>query len=224
MAGWQHASPLMLFSPSLAIMGVMASPATGSAHHQPKTAFNISPTSRIADKHTQKSVCFASATIAALPNSLPTFFLAWERMGMTTSETHARTMPGKLCSAVFLARRSETPSYVTYTARAMKQAPTILILSRSFLSRLPSSASTDILHSRVAPEVTSIKLSIPNPTSEMLPAIAPAITATRPSRLFQAMVKYSSRFPRRASVLRVVTNSVTTRAYQSHTKVSSSVV
>ena len=45
-----------------------------------------------------------------------------------------------------------------------------------------------------------MKLSIPKPTSEMLPAIPPAMTATKPSRLFQAIVKYSSRFPRSAIV------------------------
>jgi hypothetical protein len=150
----------------------------------------------------------------AMPSWLPTFFFALERMGITTSETHARTIPGILCSGGFLPRRTETASQVTYTARAMKQVPTILILNRSFLSRLSSSASTDILHSSVAPEVTSMKLSIPKPTSEMLPAITPAMTATNPSRLFQPIVKYSSRLPRSTTVLRVAANSVTARAYQ----------
>src|SRR5947208_10557152 len=59
-----------------------------------------------------------------------------------------------------------------------------------------------------------MKLSMPKPTREMLPAIAPATTATRPSRLFHAMVKYSSRFPRRATARRVVSNTVTKEAYQ----------
>ena len=79
--------------------------------------------------------------------------------------------------------------------RAMKQAPTTFRLIFSFRSRLCSSASTDILHSKVLPDVTSMKLSIPKPMSEMLPAIAPEITATNPSRVFHAMVKYSSRLP-----------------------------
>ena len=52
------------------------------------------------------------------------------------------------------------------------------------------------------PDVTSMKLSIPKPTSEMLPANVPATKATRPSRLFQAMVKYSKRFPRSATTWR----------------------
>jgi len=59
-----------------------------------------------------------------------------------------------------------------------------------------------------------MKLSIPKLTSEMLPAIPPAMTAAKPSRLFQAIVKYSSRFPRSAIVFRVAANSVTARAYQ----------
>jgi hypothetical protein len=40
-----------------------------------------------------------------------------------------------------------------------------------------------------------MKLSIPKPTSEMLPAIAPATMATKPSKAFHAMVKYSSLRP-----------------------------
>jgi len=92
----------------------------------------------------------------------------------------------------------------------MKQNPTILRLSRSFRSRFCRSASTDILQSKVAPDVTSIKLSNPKPTSEMLPATSPAVTPTRPSRLFQATVKYSSRFPRWAIARRVGTNSLIT--------------
>src|SRR2546425_12422357 len=44
-------------------------------------------------------------------------------------------------------------------ASAMKQAPTILMLSLSLLSRRYLSASTDILQRSVAPDVTSMKLS-----------------------------------------------------------------
>src|SRR5882724_952688 len=43
-----------------------------------------------------------------------------------------------------------------------------------------------------APEGTSMKLSIPKPTSEMRPANQPAITATKPSATFHAIVKYAS--------------------------------
>src|SRR3989442_1626032 len=99
-------------------------------------------------------------------------------------------------------------------ASAMKQAPTILMLSLSLLSRRYSSASTDILQRSGAPDVSSMTLTIPNPTREMLPAIPPATTATRPSRLFHAIVKYSNRIPRLAILSRVVANSITARAYQ----------
>jgi hypothetical protein len=58
------------------------------------------------------------------------------------------------------------------------------------------SESTDIRHSNTAPDVTSMKLSIPKPTSEMLPANAPAMTAVKPSRAFHPTVKYSSLRPR----------------------------
>src|SRR5207247_11209413 len=99
-------------------------------------------------------------------------------------------------------------------ASAMKHAPTILMMSLSLLSRRYPSASTDILQRSVAPDVTSMKLSIPKPTREMLPAIPPATTATRPSRLFHAIVKYSKRIPRFAILSRVVANSIKERAYQ----------
>ena len=82
-----------------------------------------------------------------------------------------------------------------YAAKARKQAPTIFSARLSFLSRRCTSASTDIRHSNTDPDVTSMKLSIPKPTSEMLPAIAPATTATKPSKAFHAMVKYSSLRP-----------------------------
>ena len=47
-----------------------------------------------------------------------------------------------------------------------------------------------------------MKLSIPKPASEMLPAIAPATAATRPSNAFHAMVKYSSLRPWRTAAAR----------------------
>ncbi len=72
----------------------------------------------------------------------------------------------------------------------------------------------DIRNSSVAPDVTSMKLSTPKPTEEMLPAIAPATTAIRPSSTFQAIVKYSSLRPRRAIAVRSKTsNSAMTLEY-----------
>src|SRR5258705_5457206 len=89
-----------------------------------------------------------------------------------------------------------------YAAKAKKQRPTVLNASRSFRSRRSTFASTLRRHSRAAPEVTSIKLSMPNPTREMLPAASPAMTATTPSRQFHTIVKYSSLRPRPAIATR----------------------
>lgn len=72
-------------------------------------------------------------------------------------------------------------------------------LSISLRSRFSASASTDILQSSTVPEVTSMKLSIPNPPREMLPASNPETMATRPSRVFHPIVKYSRDFPRCAA-------------------------
>src|SRR5437016_7388555 len=152
--------------------------------------------------------------MAALLSALPTFLLARDRIGITTRETQAKAIPGILCSGVVFLARSDTDSYVMYAARARKQTPTILRLTLSFLSRLSTSESTDILHSNVAPDVTSMKLSIPKPTREMLPETAPAAIATKPSRKFHTIVKYSSRFPRWAIAWRAIVNSFILGAYQ----------
>ncbi len=72
-------------------------------------------------------------------------------------------------------------------ARARKQTPTILRLNLSFRSRLSASASTDMRQRSVAPDVTSMRLSIPKPTSETLPATTPAAIPMRPSKLFHAI-------------------------------------
>src|SRR6266487_2006552 len=80
--------------------------------------------------------------------------------------------------------RSDTLSKATYDARARKQIPTIRRLSRSFRSRVCSWASTDILQSNTAPDVTSMKLSIPKPIREMLPAITPAWSTVAALRFF----------------------------------------
>src|SRR6266852_8550763 len=87
-------------------------------------------------------------------------------------------------------------------ARHKKLMPTTCTARLSFNSRRRMSASTDILHSKTDPDVTSMKLSIPKPTSEMLPAMTPTATATRPSKAFHAMVKYSSLRPRRTTAVR----------------------
>jgi len=84
--------------------------ATGSAHRTPNSVLSSNPASNIADKYVQNSVCLASACIAALPRARPTFHLARESRGMTINETHARTIPGMLCSGAFLDQRSAADS------------------------------------------------------------------------------------------------------------------
>jgi hypothetical protein len=59
------------------------------------------------------------------------------------------------------------------SGKGEEAAPTILRLTLSFLSRLLTSESTDILHSNVAPDVTSMRLSIP--TRETFAANTPAV-------------------------------------------------
>jgi len=72
------------------------------AHHKPKIALSNNPSSRIADKWVQNSVCFASACMAVLPRASPTFRFALEGMGMTTNGTQAKMIRGTLCSGAFL--------------------------------------------------------------------------------------------------------------------------
>src|SRR5262245_7594593 len=81
-------------------------------------------------------------------------------------------------------------------ARTIKQPPTMRSVIASIRSRFFSSTSIESRQRSAAPEVTSIKLSKPKPTSAMLPAISPDRIATSPSSKFHAMVKYSSWRPR----------------------------
>ena len=64
------------------------------------------------------------------------------------------------------------------------------------------SRSRESRQSSAAPELTSMALSSPNPTSETEPAIRPAAIEITPSRQLYAMVKYSSRRPRRSQKAR----------------------
>jgi hypothetical protein len=79
-----------------------------------------------------------------------------------------------------------------YAARVKKQIPTTCNARCSFRSRSRTLASTNIRQSKTDPDVTSMKLSIPNPTREILLAISPVTTAIKPSIVFQTIVKYSS--------------------------------
>ena len=80
--------------------------------------------------------------------------------------------------------------------------PTTLNARLSFHSRRSTSESTDMRHNNAEPDITSMKLSSPNPTRETLPATAPKLIASNPSIAFQTMVKYSSLRPRCAAAAR----------------------
>jgi len=152
----------------------------------------------MAERYVQKSACLASANIAALPSCSPTRFFAWERSGIATKAAQAIIIPAMLCAGACLRNRLEMATKATYTESARKQLPTILRVTRSFCSRLSSSAIRDKRHSNATAEVTSIKLSTPKPIREILPAMNPVAIAPIPSRLFHPIVKYSRRLPRRA--------------------------
>jgi len=115
---------------------------------------------------------------------------------MATRAAQAIAIPAMLCAGECFCSRLEMATKATYTESARKQAPTILSVKRSFFSRLPSSAMTDSRHSNATADVTSIKLSTPKPTREILPEIIPVVNAASPSKLFHPMVKYSRRLPR----------------------------
>ena len=85
----QHVLPRTAIHPSRAMIGTIAIAATGSAHHQPHPAFRISPARRITDKYKQKSVCLASASIAALRIRRATSRFPRASTGMTTTDIAA---------------------------------------------------------------------------------------------------------------------------------------
>lgn len=192
----QHAFPCNASIPSLAMIGVMIRAASGSDHHHPVAAFKIKPTNKMAERYVQKSACLASANIAALPSCSPTRFFAWERRGIATKAAQATTIPAMLCAGACLRHRLEIATEATYRESTRKQIPTILRVNRSFCSRLSSPAISDKRHSKATAEVTSIKLSTPKPTREILPEMNPVANAANPSRLFHPIVKYSRRLPR----------------------------
>lgn len=123
-------------------------------------------------------------------------FFERERKGIATREAQATTIPPMLCAGECLCSRFKTATEAIYAESAKKQTATILSVKRSFLSRFSSSAISDSRHNNATAEVTSIKLSIPKPTREMLPEIIPVANAVSPSRLFHPIVTYSRRLPR----------------------------
>jgi len=67
--------------------------ATGSAHHQPRTAFKATPASVVNESHQQAVVWKASASIALLPSDTAALRLARASHIMAASETVVTAMP-----------------------------------------------------------------------------------------------------------------------------------
>lgn len=107
----------------------------------------------------------------------------------------SQNYPGTLCSGARFDHRSIADSNAMYAARDKKEMPTTLNARLSFRSQWRTSASTEILRSKNAPDVASRKLSIAKPISEMLAASALA-------KAFDATVKYSNLRPRTTTAVR----------------------
>ena len=93
-----HPFPRIALMPSLAMIGTITTPAAGSAHHHPRSAFKSRPPRRITERYVQKSVCLESALIAALSMPSATRRFARANIGMTTTEVAATMMPRMLRS------------------------------------------------------------------------------------------------------------------------------
>ncbi len=85
--------PVNVKHPRARATGTIASPATGSAHHQPTRAFRTRPTSRIADRYAHRSVCRESAASAALESAVATRRFARASNGITMTDSAATAMP-----------------------------------------------------------------------------------------------------------------------------------
>jgi hypothetical protein len=81
--------------------------------------------------------------------------------------------------------------YVMYAASAKNVYATIRSAVRSASSSSSGLPLFRKRQTRAAADVTSIRLSRPNPTRAMLAAIQPAPIATSASLTFQAIVQYS---------------------------------
>jgi len=182
--------------PSFAMMGAITRAATESDHHQPSKKFNSRPATSAAERYVQNCVCCESAIMAGLPTALPTLRFARASSGITKSAATPTAMPSRLRSGPPLCQREYIESITTYAASARKQSPTTLRLIPSARSRCSACRSAFMRQSRAEPEITSMKLSRPNPIKAILPAEIPAPTDSKPSTLFQRIVKYSRRTPR----------------------------
>ncbi len=80
------------------MIGTIARPATGSAHHQPNSQLSPRPPRRMAESTAQRSVWRESACKAPELRPAATLRFARARIGMTISDTAASTMPTRLSS------------------------------------------------------------------------------------------------------------------------------
>ena len=154
----------------------MIKPASESAHHHPNAAFNANPTSRIADRYAHNSVCFESATIAALPSVLPTRLFARASNGITSNDVIASAIPTQLSSGASRLHKlcSDFPSS---HAPNPKNDSAINFCARRSDSRLVLPNR----HTMISPELTSKMLSMPKPISATELAAAPDANATTAS-------------------------------------------
>ena len=110
--------------------------AVGSAHRHPGPALRSSPIKRMADKQAQKSVCLASARIAAFPGSLATFFFCprekWHRDEGNTGQENS----GNAVLRSFSAHEIGNGLITDVNSQCQEADPTILRLSFSFRSRV----------------------------------------------------------------------------------------
>ena len=104
------------------MIGTITSAATGSAHHQPNSAFRSKPPKRIADKYVQKSACLESAFMAPLPIPAATRRFAFANTGMTTTAAAAIIMPGMLRSRDLVADQGGA-GFVEDVQRQRHEAP-----------------------------------------------------------------------------------------------------
>ena len=135
------------------MIGTITSAATGSAHHQPSTAFRTNPPNKIADKYVQKSVCRESPSMAALPIPAATRRFAFAKSGITMTDRAAMMIPAILRSGASCRMSVEA----TCSCRDGSQPP-------------------DKCHTGRDLERAQTK-----PTRETDPAIRPATIETRPS-------------------------------------------
>src|SRR2546423_8513237 len=82
--------------PSRRIIGVIATAASGSAHHQANIALSATPARAITESHAHKDVCIASDQSPRLPISSATLRLALASTGMTAADNRRTLSPTTL--------------------------------------------------------------------------------------------------------------------------------